>query len=56
MSDTIRELKVDELENVDRVRKLKVDELERVSGGGFWSDLVSIFGSNWTHAIRKFGI
>jgi hypothetical protein len=58
MIQAVRELKVDELENVVSVRELKVDELEHVSGGWSWSDVVScynaVFGSGSTvRAIRK---
>jgi hypothetical protein len=33
MTDTILEQKVDQPENVDCVRELKIDELENVAGG-----------------------
>jgi hypothetical protein len=33
MRDTIRELESDEPENLDSIRVLKIDELENVAGG-----------------------
>ena len=41
MSDTIRELEIDEVENVRSIRVLKLDELENVAGGSIcWGAVV----------------
>jgi hypothetical protein len=59
MIDAIRELKVDERENVDAIRGLRIDELESVSGGcpcgGGCSDCGAAPISFWNYLMRHYG-